>query len=59
MQINKLDKEVDKTNAELEKQNKQLKAIVEKYRQPNKFCMDIVLIVVLLGLAGAIYTCIK
>jgi len=32
MQIAKLDKEVDITNKELEKQNKQLKDIVEKYR---------------------------
>ncbi|KAM3134703.1 hypothetical protein pb186bvf_013178 [Paramecium bursaria] len=44
MQIEKLDKEVDVTNAELIKQNTQLKAIVEKYRQPDKFCMDIVLV---------------
>lgn len=54
-QISKLDKEVDKTNAELFKQNEQLKKIVEKYRQPNKFCLDIVLVIVLLGLCGIIY----
>jgi SYP7 family syntaxin len=58
-QINRLDKEVDITNEELDKQNKSLKDIVEKYRSPNKFCMDVVMVCVLLGMAAAIYETIK
>jgi hypothetical protein len=59
IQIDKLDLEVDKTNAELNKQNTQLKKIVEQYRQPNKFCLDMVLVFILLGLCGVIYIIAK
>ncbi|CAD8093447.1 unnamed protein product [Paramecium primaurelia] len=58
-QIDKLTVQVDKTNEELYKQNSQLKKIVEKYRQPNKFCLDMVLIFILIGLCGVIYVILK
>ncbi|CAD8084122.1 unnamed protein product [Paramecium sonneborni] len=58
-QIDKLTVQVDKTNEELNKQNNQLKKIVEKYRQPNKFCLDMVLIFILIGLCGVIYVILR
>ncbi|CAK69765.1 unnamed protein product (macronuclear) [Paramecium tetraurelia] len=58
-QIDHLTVKVDETNAELYKQNSQLKKIVEKYRQPNKFCLDMVLVFILIGLCGVIYVILK
>ena len=46
--------EVDKVNDNLFKSNKQLKGIVEKYRKPHKFCIDIVLVLILIGLVVGI-----
>ena len=54
-QISKLDVEVDKTNAELTNQNSQLKKLLIAYRKPDKFCMDIVLIIIMTGLVYVIY----
>lgn len=48
--IDDLTTEVDKVNDSLLKSNKQLKGIIEQYRKPHKFCIDIVLILILLGL---------
>ena len=56
LKIDGLTQEVDKVNDNLLKSNKQLKGIVEKYRKPHKFCLDIVLVLVLVGL---IVGCIK
>lgn len=42
--------EVDKVNEDLLKSNKQLKGIVEKYRKPHKFCIDVILVLILIGL---------
>ena len=54
--IDGLTEEVDKVNDSLLKSNKQLKGIVEKYRKPHKFCIDVVLVLILIGL---IVGCIK
>lgn len=48
--IDDLTTEVDKVNDSLLKSNKQLKGIIEQYRKPHKFCIDVVLILILLGL---------
>ena len=45
-----LTEQVDKVNEDLFKSNKQLKGIVEKLRKPHKFCIDIVLVLILIAL---------
>lgn len=48
--IQDLTTEVDKVNDKMLRSNKQLKGIIDQYRKPHKFCIDIVLILLLLGL---------
>lgn len=48
--IVELTDEVDKVNDNLLRSNKQLKNIIEKYSKPHKFCIDIVLILLLVGM---------
>jgi len=53
--IKNLEDEVDKTNEQLVTANEKLKKILVQYRAPSKFCMDIILICILLGLGGVMY----
>ncbi|CAD8142190.1 unnamed protein product [Paramecium octaurelia] len=46
--------QVDKTNKTLQYSNKQLKELLIKFRQPNKFCLDITLFLLFLGIIGVI-----
>ena len=48
--IQDLTTEVDKVNDNMLRSNKQLKGIIDQYRKPHKFCIDIILILLLLGL---------
>ena len=50
VKIKQLTEQVDVVNDDLFKSNKQLKGIVEKMRKPHKFCIDIVLVLILIGL---------
>jgi hypothetical protein len=52
--IVELTQQVDKVNDDLFRSNKQLKGIVEKMRKPHKFCIDIVLVLILVALLVAI-----
>jgi len=52
-------KEVEKTSLQLGLTNKKLKELVAAYRSPNKFCLDMVCILLLLGLAAVIYNMVK
>jgi len=52
--INALDTELDVAYQELESSNNQLKKVLVEYRKPSKFCMDICLLFVLIGLIGTI-----
>ncbi|CAK81006.1 unnamed protein product (macronuclear) [Paramecium tetraurelia] len=54
VQIKQTDKQVDKTNKTLQHSNKQLKELLIKFRQPNKFCLDITLFLLFLGIIGVI-----
>lgn len=49
-----LTQQVDKVNDDLFRSNKQLKGIVEKMRKPHKFCIDVVLVLILVALIVAI-----
>ena len=48
--IDVLTEQVDKVNESLLRSNKQLKGIIEQYRKPHKFCIDIILVLVLIGM---------
>lgn len=49
-----LTQQVDKVNEDLFRSNKQLKGIVDKMRKPHKFCIDVVLVLILVALIVAI-----
>lgn len=53
-QIDNLDKEVDQVNEGLVSANKDLKNIVEKYKKPARCCLDITLLITLIGMIAGI-----
>eukprot|EP00727_Mastigamoeba_balamuthi_P002844 m51a1_g12557 putative snare domain containing protein, C-tail anchored protein (269) ;mRNA; f:3031-4107 len=50
-----LEVKVDKADAHVINLNKRLKQIIDQTRKGDKFCLDFILIVVLLGIGGVIY----
>lgn len=52
--VDEAQKDAFKANKELEQQNKSLAAVLRKFRSPGKVCMDICLVILLLGLIGVI-----
>ena len=54
LKILKLSENVDSVNETLFESNKKLKGIVDKLRKPHKFCLDIVLVLILIGLVVGI-----
>ena len=57
--VKKVDKHTDKTTTSVETQNKKLKDLLEKIRGSDKICVDILLFLVLLGLAAVLYSILK
>lgn len=55
----KLNQMVQKTTNTAISQNAQLKKILTHYRKPNKFCMDMTLFCLFLGLIAVIYNMVK
>ena len=54
LKVEKLTANVEDVNESLFQSNKKLKGIVEKLRKPHKFCIDIVLVLILIGLVVGI-----
>jgi len=52
--MDSLGNEIDNASKQLESSNAKLKQILEKFRSPSKFCMDVVMILLLLGLVSLI-----
>jgi len=50
----KITKAVDSANQRLAKTQDALAELIKKYRRPNKFCLDIFLVVMLLGLIAVV-----
>lgn len=48
--------EVDKANQQLSSANAALKKLTQVYRRPNKFVLDIMFVLLLLGLIATIVT---
>ena len=59
VQIDEANADVSKANKSLMTTNMKLKVIVQKYRSPNKFCLDIICLMLLLGLAVVLYNQLK
>lgn len=57
--VKKVDKHADKTSATLNTQNKKLKDLLNKIRTSDRFCIDLVLFLILLGLGAVLYSIIK
>eukprot|EP01016_Furgasonia_blochmanni_P034105 TRINITY_DN363_c0_g1_i7.p1 TRINITY_DN363_c0_g1~~TRINITY_DN363_c0_g1_i7.p1 ORF type:complete len:278 (-),score=68.33 TRINITY_DN363_c0_g1_i7:364-1197(-) len=57
--LNNLERNVEDTTGHINHSNKRLKDIITKYRAPNKFCLDIILVLIILGLCGMIYNMLK
>jgi len=58
LMIEEVEHGVDKANEHLNTLNKTLKGILQKYRKGDRFCIDFILIVLLLGIAGYLYSTI-
>ncbi|KAL4492595.1 hypothetical protein ABPG72_007708 [Tetrahymena utriculariae] len=57
--IQEITKIVDNANKVVDTSNQRLKDLLTKYRQPSKFCLDMTLLVFLLGLIAIGYTSLK
>ena len=57
--IKKLTKHTDKTTQKIVSQNKKLKDLLNKIRSTDKFCVDVALFLILIGLVGVLYKIIK
>ena len=57
--LDNLEDHVDKVNEKLLTQNQKLKQLVTQVRAGDKFCVDIILLVILLGIIGVVYTMLK
>lgn len=55
----KLGNKMTNANTELDKQNNRLKDLINKIRAPDKICVDIILILIVLGLISVLYSIIK
>ena len=57
--IKKLTKHTEKTTKNIASQNKKLKDLLNKLRSSDKFCVDIALFLILIGLIAVLYKIIK
>jgi len=57
--LENLDTKVDRVNAQLENINVRLAKALKSARTADRFCVDIILLCILLGLAGYIYSIVK
>eukprot|EP01114_Cavostelium_apophysatum_P007618 TRINITY_DN1975_c0_g1_i2.p1 TRINITY_DN1975_c0_g1~~TRINITY_DN1975_c0_g1_i2.p1 ORF type:complete len:277 (-),score=68.62 TRINITY_DN1975_c0_g1_i2:35-865(-) len=57
--LGELEHKVDKTNAELNNLNKRLKKTLEKVRKGDRFCLDILLLIIILAIGGYIYNIVR
>lgn len=57
--VRNVSKHVDKTHKSVNTQNARLKEMLEKIRSGNKYCCDIILILIFIGLVFTLYSIIK
>ena len=59
MAMNKVEKQVDKTDSQLKTTNQRLKDVLKKYRAPSRLCLDITLVMLFIGLLAVIINMVK
>ena len=57
--VEKVNKHVDKTQKSVNSQNSRLKELLFKFRSADKYCCDIILILIFIGLVCTLYSIIK
>lgn len=57
--IGKVDKQMMKTSLSLDTQNTRLKDLVKKYRAPSRFCLDMIILLFIIGLIGLIVNMLR
>ena len=57
--LKKVNNKAEKARIRLQKRSSELQGILEKYRNTNKLCMDMVLVVILLILIGVVIKVLK
>lgn len=59
VKVKNVNKHVDKTQKSVNTQNSRLKELIFKFRSADKYCCDIILILILIGLVCTLYSIIK
>ena len=59
IKVKNVNKHVDKTQKSVNTQNSRLKELIFKFRSADKYCCDILLILILIGLVCTLYSIIK
>ena len=59
LKVKNLNEHTDKTHKNLDTQNSRLKELIAKYRSGDKFCCDIILVFLIIGLVCSLYSVIK
>jgi len=57
--IKKVNNKAEKARARLQKRSSELQGVLDKYRNTNKLCVDVILVVVLLVLIGVVLKVLK
>ena len=57
--VGKVSKHVDNTHKSVNSQNSRLKELIAKFRSADKYCCDIILILIFIGLVCTLYSIIK
>ncbi len=57
--LKKVNNKAEKARIRLQKRSSELQGVLEKYRNTNKLCMDMVLVVILLILIGVVIKVLK
>lgn len=58
-QIKKVDKHAEKTHKSINTQNGRIKELLFKFRSADKYCCDIILVLIFIGLVCTLYSIIK
>ena len=59
VKVQNVNQHVDKTHKSVNTQNSRLKELIYKFRSSDKYCCDIILILILIGLICTLYSIIK
>lgn len=55
----KVGKQIDLANKKIDTENERLKDLIKKYRAPSRFCLDLILILLIIGMIGLIVNMLR